>query len=504
MKRATAALVGVALVSCTEVAAPPTSPTFREIRAPHSALVTPSGVTYTLVDLGLPDAYTGEAVAINDAGQIAFTIDRFGGSRGLFRWQAGVAAELPSLGGAFSYAWSIGTNGDIVGWSTAPGSFCCRAALWRGNSVTDLGVLPGDNTSLAIDVNDQGQVIGNSSGAFERAFIWQGGVMTELPGLPRANRTDAADLNRHGDVVGTSREQAVLWRGGALTVLTNLPGTSRSQALHINDAGQIAGYNEFTFGTYHAVRWTNGVPTDLGTLGGAYSWATSMNELGDVVGYSYVDASNIHGFLWRDGRMIDLGDLGYPYSLAHDVNDRGQVTGVSMRADGEIHAFLWENGVMTDMGTLGGRNSGPSTSRSMNNSGAFVGSSSAADGLQHPALWDPNSVKTVTIDIKPGGANSVNPKSNGVIPVAILSVAGFDATTVDVATVKFGPGNAAESHTIGHIQDANGDGVPDMVLHFDTKSSGIACGATSATLTGKTVGGQQIKGSDAVVTVGCK
>ena len=44
----------------------------------------------------------------------------------------------------------------------------------------------------------------------------------------------------------------------------------------------------------------------------------------------------------------------------------------------------------------------------------------------------------VVIDIKPGSeTNPVNVKSKGVIPVAILTTADFDATSVDHTTVVF-------------------------------------------------------------------
>jgi len=59
------------------------------------------------------------------------------------------------------------------------------------------------------------------------------------------------------------------------------------------------------------------------------------------------------------------------------------------------------------------------------------------------ADWDYISVTPtvlpVEIDIKPGSyPNSINPNSNGVIPVAILTTPSFDATTVDPLSVKFG------------------------------------------------------------------
>jgi DNA-binding beta-propeller fold protein YncE len=111
----------------------------------------------------------------------------------------------------------------------------------------------------------------------------------------------------------------------------------------------------------------------------------------------------------------------------------------------------------------------------------------------------------VAIDIKPGSdPNSINPKSKGNIPVAILTTGDFDATTVDPLSVEFGPDGATESHGRGHIEDVDGDGDGDLVLHFRTQDTGIQCGDTSASLTGETFGGQVIEGSDSINTVGCK
>jgi hypothetical protein len=54
------------------------------------------------------------------------------------------------------------------------------------------------------------------------------------------------------------------------------------------------------------------------------------------------------------------------------------------------------------------------------------------------------------------------------------------------------------------MEDVNGDGRLDMILQFSVQDTGIQCGMTSASLTGKTVSGQPIKGSDSINTVGCK
>lgn len=106
------------------------------------------------------------------------------------------------------------------------------------------------------------------------------------------------------------------------------------------------------------------------------------------------------------------------------------------------------------------------------------------------------------VDIKPGSdRNPINPGSRGVIPVAILSTAGFDATTVDPSTVAFGPDGASPEHG-GHAEDVNGDGLDDLVLHFRTQGTGLSRGDTEACLTGQTFDGEHVAGCDTVSIVG--
>lgn len=119
--------------------------------------------------------------------------------------------------------------------------------------------------------------------------------------------------------------------------------------------------------------------------------------------------------------------------------------------------------------------------------------------------YDTKCVLNIAVDIKPDSfPNSVNPKNKGVIPVAILTTASFDATTVNPTTVLFGP-TGVEAASINFApEDVDGDGDTDMILHFNTQGTDIQCGDTSASLTGKTFGGQAIQGADSIRTVGCK
>lgn len=115
------------------------------------------------------------------------------------------------------------------------------------------------------------------------------------------------------------------------------------------------------------------------------------------------------------------------------------------------------------------------------------------------------SLQLISIDIKPGSfPNSINPKSKGKIPVAILTTDSFDATTVDPTTVLFGRTGTEAAPVHSALEDVDGDWDTDMILHFKTQETGIQCGDTSASLTGETFVGQAIEGSDSIRTVGCK
>jgi sugar lactone lactonase YvrE len=123
----------------------------------------------------------------------------------------------------------------------------------------------------------------------------------------------------------------------------------------------------------------------------------------------------------------------------------------------------------------------------------------------HRPLLGSGPAEEVQLNIKPvSPLNRINPKSNGLIRVAILSTETFDATTVNPLSVRFGPKGAVEAHNKGHIHDVNHDGARDLVLHFTIQTTGIECGHMSASLTGETFARTPIRGSDAIQTVGCK
>jgi hypothetical protein len=115
---------------------------------------------------------------------------------------------------------------------------------------------------------------------------------------------------------------------------------------------------------------------------------------------------------------------------------------------------------------------------------------------------------TVLVDIKPGSdTNPINLRSQGVIPVAILSTASFDSTSFDSASVCFGDAEDAsqrdctEAHGTGHLEYVNGDGRLDLLLHFESEQTKIDPGDTQACLTGTTATTSNVEGCDSITTL---
>jgi probable HAF family extracellular repeat protein len=312
--------------------------------------------------------------------------------------------NLPSLGGTSSAGSSLNNRGWVAGISNLPGDEMQHAALWRGDSILDLGTLGGPNSGVLWPVkNERGIISGISQTAqtdplgerwscsafFPAAtavgyqclgFVWQDGVMSPLPTLGGTNGF-ATGTNNRGETVGWAENtvhdptcvapqvlqfRAVVWgpKEGEIQELPPLPGDTVSAATAINNRGQVVGISGICdravgrFSAIHAVLWQDGQVTDLGSLGGV-AWNTPMaiNERGDIVGFANVAAGggfSAHAFLWtsEDG-IRDLGTLpGDSTSQALGINERRAIVGTSCDAAFNCRAFLWRDGVMMDLNTL--------------------------------------------------------------------------------------------------------------------------------------------------------
>jgi probable HAF family extracellular repeat protein len=249
--------------------------------------------------------------------------------------------------------------------------FVARGFQFKNDVLTDLGALPGVNTSYPFAINEREVIVG----------ISENGSVDPLTGSPETD--------------------AVLWKDGEIVNLGTLGG-NQGVAFGVNDRSQVVGVASNTIadpfsasigsgvglfpGTtqVHPFLWEEGIMQDLGTLGGPDSAASYVNERGQVAGQSFTTsvANKATGiptqdpFLWfpcdrdhsdndcnsdpesgigKNGRMLDLGTLGGTFGLVAGLNNKAQVIGRSnLAGDHTRHPFLWERGHMQDLGTLGG------------------------------------------------------------------------------------------------------------------------------------------------------
>ena len=97
--------------------------------------------------------------------------------------------------------------------------------------------------------------------------------------------------------------------------------------------------------------------------------------------------------------------------------------------------------------------------------------------------------------------SAINTKSQGMIPVAILSRASFDAPS-DVNTNSLTFGHTGDENSLEFCNpggtDVNGDGLPDLVCHFDNQLAAFQPGDTSLILKGTSNQGTPFMGSVAI------
>jgi probable HAF family extracellular repeat protein len=187
-----------------------------------------------------------QAKGINDSRQIT-GYSTHNGEQRAYLYSNGSVTEIGTLGGNGSGGNAINNLGQIVG-SAATVSEDSHAFLYDPiGGMIDLGAL-GNGQSEAMSLNDHGHVVGYFSfDGNSHAFLYDGS-MQDLGTINGDATSLALDINNSGQIVGLSDSRAMLYENNVMHDLNELipndSGWILRDARSINDAGQIVGRGE--------------------------------------------------------------------------------------------------------------------------------------------------------------------------------------------------------------------------------------------------------------------
>jgi probable HAF family extracellular repeat protein len=298
--------------------------------------------------------------------------------------------------------------------------FVTHAVRWKNGTLTDLGAIPGNNSSQALSINTQGWSAGLSqNGLIDpltdmpewRATFWQGDAIHDL-GTLGGNESLANAITSTGEVIGVATidetpdpfaffgapTHPFIWKRGKMVDLGTLGGPDAFTTGTCVNLGLVVGGsltndvpNETTqFPTQDPYLWENGRMIDLGTLGGTLGFAQCGNNRGQIIGQSDLAGDlTFHPFIWERGVLKDLGTLGGDNGTAIWINDAGEVVGdADVPGSQTHHAFLWRKGVMTDLGTLDGNSHATAVNLRGQVVGYFSVSGRTEPPFRHPFIWE--------------------------------------------------------------------------------------------------------------------
>jgi len=355
----------------------------------------------------------------------------------------------------------------------------------------------GDFVQGGFSLNDAGDVVwsanvGGFSGPSE-VFLYDGATVQQL--TVTGNTLDPY-INNAGAMVwlwhdGTDYE-VIYFDGVTATQLTNNSEPDVGARIG-NDGTVVWSHHDGT--DYEVMLYKAGVIQQLTNNTVDDSITRAPNDSGQFFFYRGSSSPNID-LMFYDGAAVQTvaTTIGDDDTATPSLNNAGQLA--FSKSDGtDLELFVWDGAVTTQVTD----NALDDYRAGLNDVGALAWQRDHGD-LAEIILAVPVGVRLVAIDVRPGSAdNPVNPGARGVLPVALLSDPGFDATTVVPASIRVAGAPVRMRGRSGaylcRAYDVNGDALPDLVCQVELAQMELAFDATTVTLTGTTVGGEAVEGS---------
>ena len=422
--------------------------------------------------------------------------------------------------------------------------------------------IPAGFTTDPLGINDSRTVVAayGDANTAEHGFIYPNGAFQALD-FPNAPWTIPVSINNPGTIVGeyelslSGPLHGFIYQGGAFAT-NDYPGAKATRLHGISNSGQIVG-RYFDGHTWHGMLLTGTTFSTIDPPGATFTALTGINLNGKIVEW-FVDVDQVmqaflatplnSGTIGQGGGSANTGANGAALIVPPGVFSTD--TGVALEVlptplpvtnpagyPGPGTHFVIVNlspepgfplpppGVTLTLPTNGPMTPGervdlfrvdfsghlvPEPDINGNPAMGMVDAGGMTATFLHVAQLStvvglaPNNVG---IDIKPGeDPATIQPSSHGLTPVAILSSMSFNAPAmVNAATLTFGhTGNEKSLAFCSGAADVNGDGLADLVCHFDTVKAVFQTGDTVGILEGKTVNNVSLQGSDTIRGVKCE
>lgn len=271
-------------------------------------------------------------------------------------------------GGSTTVAMSVNNGGQVAGYCWITSEQQWHGFMWEDGAMTDLGPTIGGPDFLASAINDKGQIAGwelaVGTGMEQAAIIKKDGTIQRILDHPAVDRSFAYDINEAGQVAGYAhvpvfnRDIPFVWKLGVTTPLDMPAGITTGYAHGINNNGEVTGYGwDPVAGTWSAVVWNAGLhPQALGSLAvGGNSQGYAINDQGQVTGWTDIEGGegSPTAFVWTDGVMEALPSLGTGSSFGNAINNGSEVVGSAFHVGNQIyHAVAWRLGVISNLNAL--------------------------------------------------------------------------------------------------------------------------------------------------------
>lgn len=299
-----------------------------------------------------------------------------------------------------------------------------------------------------------------------------------------------------------SNDVQMSWDGTVFTSSDDYTGPGSTSNMTLGSDEPIAGVNwiahdaqVFGPGSYtFDVTLGGGVP-ETGTM----ALTVGENQLGAHLLVDFAGNDNIDVvLLWDMDKTFSTQAQDSPLPACVNCLWSGADNGVMYRG-GILDGTLNTASTVFNLVSIDGDGDGiPGTPMAPN--GPFMGIS------PNFSFQTPPAITPVLVDIKPGSdINPINLGSTGVVPVAILSTADFDALTVDPSSISLAGASVKQVGGKGRYlcdpQDLNFDGLMDLVCQVSTAQLVLTEGDVTASLDAETFDGILVHGEDSILVV---